>query len=1622
MNIKNSKYKIILGIIMFLMLFFIDTIPAKALTSEDFSYTEYEKYPDDASYGTSTEARYSYSNGHIYVQIQVATHATRGYDHVWMKNSSGTELHSRWVLSRANASSECDTSYWGNGVYWYRRSLDWVDIGGAKPSSPNIKFSYVNGTYTCDFSGTENNTSNIYHDYEWSNGSSYEFVPGDGTLVGVTDYITSFYYTIDQSSDTNVTTSSTKTKSESIDVTDYFTSAEAGTYYIHMRACSYTGLLSDQTNLKIEKVDEKRTVTVNGGTGISSTSGGGSYYPKQTVSISATPSAGYYFSGWTRTAGAEVSFANSNSSSTSFTMPNNDTTVQANATPYKLAIYYHKNYDSDTTASTNTYLYKDEKNYDENYSIRETPERPGNYSFHGWSNKAEWEKGSSFSGSKKAQEWATSVGGDGNTLTNSDRNIHLFAQWKKTITYTFKYWNGTQGTEKTSEVTWYNADTANKTMTIPTASTGNKSRNGQTWTFDGFDENDSYRDSGNCSISSSTTTLTISVGGSDKTFYAKYHTDIVMTYIDYGTDKQLTRSDTKTAYMNWNYTSHTTPTFRMPNENTMKYTEATAKCKHSYDSNKGDEDSNSNYTRCTLCKQEEWTSLGWSLDTGSSSNIDQRQGADYSDHNNVNKTFYGRYSKGVKLTYDYNGGTGSQLSDTYTRDANAADVSKATTKAYTLPAGTYTNNGVDKYNLGGWTGVKVSANKDFNISTLNTSTNIVGYNEGNEYKEKFVYIPRVSETIYASWTNQTAQTSIEPKVNVVKSVVWKTPSSDNSAVDYDNLQNIDVDGKAIVTLNILVTNTNGYKVSSFKVDDFINTDMWDYKYSVNTSGGVNYVGYNNGGIHIELPSTDSNATYTVKYEIQLKEPYWNVTEDTKLYINKIPDVNKYLDSLTNKDAYSKYDTAKNYNSVAGTVNYSNMYYCESVNTEKSYVRATYNIKNGRIRGTQRHVHYATPYLVMRQVNWIPSTQQIGITSDTNNIYRNIDSNYQNTYFVRYDTKGADSLFNLYELSQLKRSYSYYQITNNLMDMKSVDKTQEVIDNALGISQDRSNTWSNTTSSKLSNGFRAVDLLKVSSADNVRGSVTTAGYIYPYGSLTTYDTDYATNQDGLKFSVYPFVRTTNSKQNKTFETTRDTSKLANQRLDLTIDATDPIITADSNIKTKSSTYGEWTDSDGYIDINLVNNSTNPVAATKTLTFKFRDDVSGVNSPLATNEDWINTSSDNIKVKLERVDNDPVTIFDSKDTTDNQSDYVKVTYDNTDSMNKTGNIKVTLDPTKKELLGHLKLTIRVYDNVGNWTEKTYDIYSFCLTGAIEITDTIPDYENRKLSLNKFRNGELGMVKVSAGGYADRVTVDFGTYLDKLYKQDINKRKNFANDNVTTINGDYPNTDVIGVSGTSQDRTMTYLPYDMQVNTWGYTQDTLGGLKLQNVESKKVQTTVKNDILQAHLNDLIERCQGIKNSKGYPIEKGSDYTIIDSTLYTNPKMNGDDITSYDNRYELGGETYYNGVLYPSYITLDGTTGINIVYDTTEGDSKMSASVEEQTEIIITNWTAVGNSYQRPFIHYFYMPLEAKTKSTSDPYYVTLTEYKDSEKTFKHSVSIRLSFYNNEVPRILETYIKDN
>ena len=235
------------------------------------------------------------------------------------------------------------------------------------------------------------------------------------------------------------------------------------------------------------------------------------------------------------------------------------------------------------------------------------------------------------------------------------------------------------------------------------------------------------------------------------------------------------------------------------------------------------------------------------------------------------------------------------------------------------------------------------------------------------------------------------------------------------------------------------------------------------------------------------------------------------------------------------------------------------------------------------------------------------------------------------------------------------------------------------------------------------------------------------------------------------------------------------------------------------------------------------------------------------------------------------------------------------------------------------------------------------------------------------------------------------------------------------------------------------MTYLPYSMQVRTWGYTDDTLGGVKVKQVGLNKYNQMVDNTILQEHLSDLIERYQGIKQGENYAVESGSDYAIVGSTLYTYPVMNSDNVVSYTNMYEPGGETYYDNVLYPAYITLDGTQGITISYeakalDDEDADNedikndeqtrKIVASVEDKTEIILSGWVQVGDGYLRPFLHYFYMPLEAESRTSSDPFYVVLTAYKDSEKIFKHHVSVRLSFYNDLDPinKKIETYIKDN
>lgn len=1283
-----------------------------------------------------------------------------------------------------------------------------------------------------------------------------------------------------------------------------------------------------------------------------------------------------------------------------------EVTLYANWTPNVLTVNYNAN--GGTGAPSATAM-----SYGFNYQLSQTkPVRDG-YVFKGWALTTTWNNTRYTTETKSAQDWATALG----TSISGSRNasVTVYAQWEKAVTHTFYYFNGQS---KTASVTFHNDDDS-VTMTIPEeARQTNKTYNGSSdWAFRGFST--SKDSNAAINIASGTTTLTVKNTDSGTTYYASYQRTVSVKWQDYGEDKVETATKTATAYLNYAGMA-STPEFTAPALHTMKYTELGA-----------------NKTK----KKETWTARGWT--TSALQNAAVQVNVSSKINTNKDTTYYGLYQKGVTITYDVNGGTGlgttknnttgqtistsmSNNQFSYTRYANAVDVSKATTNTFTFAIPQYLENGISKYIWCGWLYKKLGINEESDMFAdyLVGTTNSAG---------SFTYTPLVSDTIYAYWTYPDGPNPHVPTTTITKSAEWATPTSDNSIVDFDNLQNIDIDGIAKVTVKVKITNKDGISAKTISVTDYFNTDMWDYYQDSTHKANVSKGSITKSGDTITWTIPDgytSGQEMKLIYYVKLKESFWTVDADgnevtgnTDYYINAIKDLTSYKKEL-NADG-----------SLKSTSTY-------QTKDKKALINLHYTINGGLLSGIPVNKYNSTPYVVMRPVNWIPTVSieyGIGIESDTNNIYQDKSSDYKNTYFVKYDTKGSNSTFRLFELSQIRRSYSYYQITDNLMDMRTAAKNQEVIDNYLGLNNDRGNDWSDITGTKLSSGFSAKELLKVVSADNIRSSVTTNGVIYKTAALTSYDTVYATNNDGLKISVYPFIKTTNSKTGEIYETTRDTNTLKNKRIDLVIDASDPIITPPDTgtdpIRTEDEDGNKWTESDGYMDINLVDKATNPSPATKTLTFEFEDEVSGINSPDADASDWIDASNKNVQIKLERVDNDPITIFDSGIVPTNQSDVVKVIYDDTASLrNKTGSVKVILDPTNDDILGHLKLTIRVYDNVSNYTEKTYDIYVFCLTGAVEIADTLPDYHARLLELNRFANGELGSVNVSAGGYVDRVTLDFGEYLDTKYKDEYNSRKNFAADTVKTINGDYPNTDAAGTGAESGiDSSMTYLPYEWQVRTWGYTNDTLGGLKLKNVALDKQVYTVNNSILKEHLSDLIKRYQGMAQGETYAVESGSDYAIVGSTLYTYPIMNGDNVTSYVDKYELSGETYYDNILYPAYATLDGTKSITIIYDSVQPDAeddengfrrKIAASVEDTTQIIVSNWVQDGDSYLRPFMHYFYMPLEAEQKNASNPYYVTLTSYKDSEKEFVHSVTIRLSFYNDieAIHKKLETYIKDN
>lgn len=1275
-----------------------------------------------------------------------------------------------------------------------------------------------------------------------------------------------------------------------------------------------------------------------------------------------------------------------------------------------------------------------------------TPTRTG-YTFKGWGYNSNT-YGVSFGAGSVAPVSINS------SLKNGDCSTTLYAQWEKTIRYNISYLssNGTQTTDSFYVVFRNNATSA----TVSSYTNGNYYYTDSTSSviFSGTKAISSFKDNstvtkngysdwvergiakGNTTSYATTIGSTLSVSASESetiNYYASYQRKPTITYVDYATNTLKTRTLTgsvtiggvtyDTAGMNYNGTVDRKPVFTFPTQNTMVYGEALTS---------------------GVKKNEAWTSNGWSLDKTAkaktyTSGSSLSMGTSYVSSSGTSKmasygtyTYYGNYSKSVKLTYNANSGSVGTSYNSYTRYANINSSTPTTTKTtYNIPNAYYkdASSGLTIYTQESWTYVAPSEDNNYWINNEDYKSVMAFNNIGTGYygdnKTIWQYAPLVTETVYATWTNESND------VTVLKDAVWDNPDSDDLTVDFEGLENIDIDGIAKVTLTVTLNpSSTQYVANNLYIEDYYNTDMWDFVSSSTNNFGVDTSGTNAGTIKwtIGNVTVNSTKTYTATYYLKLKEEYWTidadgnkVTDNVNYYINPMngkgsyeASVQRYLDTLT-----GTINTDGTYDVRNVALNRNDLYYKESAKSHKSYVYVNYHYDNNVIDGTQRYVAYPVDYVQMRDVDWKPEVStDISISSDTNNIYQVIGAD--NTYFVQYDTRSTDSSNSIFKLnmnSMLDRSSSFYQITNNILNISNTTKGD--IDNFIAVDSSNANLVFDSNlipSTKQKSYTYTTDnsILKVKSALSIRSSVAkkldnrTAYYLN--GAVSTQDIVYATNQDGLTFDIVPNVLIADADDNKEY-LFADASK----KITLTIDATNPIITADSRIRTQSEDNVKWTVSDGYVDINLVDNRTNPEAKTHTLTFEFEDEVSGVNDPRATS-DWITTIKDNVQVTLVNVDSGK-TVFDYNTST--YGSIVSVKYNTINNMNKTGSVSVTLDPNNEDLLGHLQLTIKVIDNVGNWETKTYDIYSFCLTGNVNVVDTLPSADERNEA--EIWNGEQGKIQISANGYVDRVKVDFEYSLVQASQKELIKRNNITGDEYK-INGDYPYDDS---NLTATKETVTYLASKYLKCKWGYLSGEIGGMPLSLAELATTEYTLNNSILNAHLDELIANY--IANETGGYVQNvnGNNYAIYGTTLYTYPIYSGDTMKSYLDSYTLEGSVIMNETPYPVNVIINGSKYATINYTETEDGYK--AGIEAQT-IFESEWVKVGNEYLKPLVHYFYMPTYAEVRNgenSNDHYIVQLTAYKDSGTDFVHSVSIQLTMTNDNYGgslKDLQTNIKDN
>ena len=241
------------------------TVKADAATdiiSTDTSYVQGKKYPYDPEHGSSLHVRFKWENKDIYAQVEIGTKAGMGgNDLVWVKNNNGDVLYQK-SFSREDACSGEKYSWYGPDMY--RRESEWINVGGASPEKPSVKdLTKIKDKYYLNVTSSSNNVASLTYDYYYYKGDFKDYVPGTGTTENIIDYLTGYYYEIDKDPDGDTNESSNWNTDGSIDVSDYVYDS-IDTYYVHIRARSYTGKLSEvftyplrKTGIKFHSEDEE---------------------------------------------------------------------------------------------------------------------------------------------------------------------------------------------------------------------------------------------------------------------------------------------------------------------------------------------------------------------------------------------------------------------------------------------------------------------------------------------------------------------------------------------------------------------------------------------------------------------------------------------------------------------------------------------------------------------------------------------------------------------------------------------------------------------------------------------------------------------------------------------------------------------------------------------------------------------------------------------------------------------------------------------------------------------------------------------------------------------------------------------------------------------------------------------------------------------------------------------------------------------------------------------------------------------------------------------------------------------------------------------------------------------